>query len=149
MSSKIITTVIALGLTTAASMGVAVRANAATDDVNLHLFHNGSVVTGYPERGVIVYEDPKPSLRGTVARGDVLFRGVIDTKHKRVHGTAYVFRRGCAPAPYAVTGTDFQGDSSFKLVGAAPVRAPHSCDIVGFSKTSGNAVLEFDPVGDL
>lgn len=149
MSSKIISSATVLVLAATASLGVVVGATAATDDVNLYLVHNGSAVTGYPERGVIVYEDPKPSLRGIVSPGDVLFRGVIDTKHKRVHGTAYVFKRGCAPAPYAVTGVEFHGESSFKLVGAAPVRAPHSCDVVGFSKTNGNASLQFDPLGDL
>lgn len=129
--------------------GGVVGATALPDNSKYYLEHNGSIVISYPDRGVIVYADPKASLKGTVKSGDVLFRGVIDTKHRRIYGTAYVFKRGCAPAPYAVTGTAIESAEIFKLVGAAPVRDPKSCAVTGFSSKGGNAALQFDPVGDI
>ena len=123
-------------------------APARADWEGVELDHNGSTVTFTASRGTIVYSWVKPSLRGTIAEGDVLFRGKIDMTQGKISGTAYVFKRGCAPAPYAVTSVKTQL-GNVKLVGAAPVRDPKSCAIIGSSLSSKNAVLEFTENGDI
>ncbi len=110
--------------------------------------HNGSVVILYPRRGLIVYDQPKASLRGTVKRGDVLFRGKIDTETGAMVGNAYVFKKGCAPLPYLVSGGPFRGGGDHPVLrGTAPVRDPASCRAIGTSSTGGNATLKFEWIG--
>jgi hypothetical protein len=69
--------------------------------------HNDSRVWLFPKAGVIAYAEPKRSIAGTVKPGDILFRGRIGTGE--IAGTAYVFKAGCAPAPYPVSGSGFHG----------------------------------------
>lgn len=107
--------------------------------------HNGSEMIVDAAKGVIVYAKPKASIAGTVRPGTVLFRGEpwsLDPRTVPIRGTAFVFRKGCAPAPYAVRGT-YRGDG-FVLTGAAPVRAKGSCAVTGASAASGNARLAFE-----
>jgi hypothetical protein len=77
-----------------------------------------------------------------VAQGTVLFRGVRDGV--RYSGTAYTFKAGCSPAPYAVTGVKDQKKETIVMTGAAPRRDPHSCSVVGDLAQSGSAKLVFD-----
>ncbi len=102
--------------------------------------HNGSTVFFDQRRNLIVYEEPKPSLAGTVKPHTVLFHGWMITGGY-VRGVAYTYKKGCKPAPYFVEGYD-QGGGSLTLKGKAPVRK--GCDVVGYTEKSGNATLVFD-----
>ena len=108
--------------------------------------HNGSAMWVFRRHGVIAYNQPKASIAGAVRPGAVLFRGTFDRTHAR--GTAYVFKNGCAPAPYAVNGR-FTGDRSETLIleGAAPIHDRASCAILGYTTKSGNARLVLKPDG--
>ncbi len=108
--------------------------------------HNGSEVMVSPATGTIHYFRPKASLAGIVPSGATLFRGSFGKG--AISGTAYVFRRGCSPAPYAVTGIGYTGPGSgFVLIGHPPIRAPGSCSVIGYGDNS-NSVLHFDPDQD-
>lgn len=65
--------------------------------------HNGSIVMINPEAGVVVYLEPKASLRTAINVGTVLFQGTLKPGGS-AHGTAYAFKEGCPPAPYPVSG---------------------------------------------
>lgn len=113
--------------------------------------HNGSLVVVDPKRGLIIYKKPKKSIAGTVKPGDVLFRGKpwdLYDSEGGVRGTAYVFRKGCAPAPYEVSGGQRQSWHTLVLRGEAPVRKKSGCDIASYTKTGGNSELVFDNVDD-
>ncbi|NBJ13682.1 hypothetical protein [Microvirga arsenatis] len=108
--------------------------------------HNGSEVGVNFSKGYIKYWTPKASIAGTISADTILFQGTFTNVPKlelrgTVAGTAYVFKRGCEPAPYRVTGTYSNG--RIILRGASPQRAKNSCEISGYSTTSPNAVLEF------
>lgn len=106
--------------------------------------HNGSEMIVDAEKGLIVYARPKASIASAVKPGTVLFRGQPwswDPTVSPVRGTAFVFKKGCAPAPYEVRGS-YRG-TEFALSGAAPVRSKTSCSITGTSNSSGNAELRF------
>lgn len=112
--------------------------------------HNGSDMRVDPGAGTIVYEKPKKSISGTVKPGALLFKasapwdpyddGVV------IKGTAFVFKKGCEPAPYEVSGRQ-QGWHTLVLKGAAPVREKNGCKVVGY-KTTGNSTLKFVSWGD-
>lgn len=108
--------------------------------------HGGSEVLIDHDRGLIVYSRPKPSLDGIVEPGQVLFRGSIPDDGRSVAGEAYVFRRGCPPAPYKVTGS-FRGEAGSRtlvLRGSPPRRSESGCGIVGYRNGGPNSILEFD-----
>ncbi|MBD9372899.1 hypothetical protein IB238_09745 [Rhizobium sp. ARZ01] len=112
--------------------------------------HNGSAMNIDPSRGTIVYRDPKKSIAGTVKSGALLFKAdapwdPYDDK-TIVKGTAYVFKKGCDPAPYEVSGRQ-QGWHTLVLKGVAPVRAKNSCKVIGH-KMNGNSTLKFVSWGD-
>lgn len=112
--------------------------------------HNGSVVLMDFRRGRIIYSEPKASLSGTVRPGDILYRGNpwdISSAYDRMQGTAYVFRKGCKPAPYKVKGGMGHMFWSATLRGDAPVRAKGSCKIIGYKK-NGNSKLHFETLVD-
>ena len=104
-----------------------------------HIGHNGSLMFNHQRQHVIVYEDPKKSLAGTVSEGTVLVRG-WEVPNEWFSGVAYTYKKGCAPAPYLVSG-HYQG-GNLTLLGKAPVR--EGCDVVGYSDKSPNAKLIFD-----
>lgn len=104
--------------------------------------HNGSQMRIDRDKGLIVYEEPKSSISGTVSGGQVLFRGKLPWRSMKASGTAYTFKKGCAPAPYPVTGY-WTEDQDLHLFGAAPKRAKDGCAIIGYSKSGGNAKLAF------
>lgn len=106
--------------------------------------HNGSVVELTRSRSGTVeisYRVPKRSL--AIPRGTLLFRG---SEHNGVlSGDAFVFKDGCSPAPYAVSGK--RAGIYLFLEGTAPRRGA-GCAVIGASKTSNHArlVFERDPV---
>jgi hypothetical protein len=122
------------------------RTKAADAPEPIHVdsaYHNNSEmqVSEWKDATVeITYNHPRPGL--PVAQGTLLFRGVRNGA--RYSGTAYTFKAGCPPAPYAVTGVEDQKKEMIVMTGAAPVRDPHSCDVIGASAQSGPAKLVFD-----
>ncbi|MBI5132325.1 MAG: hypothetical protein HZA66_23025 [Rhodopseudomonas palustris] len=108
------------------------------------LDHNGSTVELVRSRSGTVeirYTMPKPSL--SIPAGTMLFRG--SERNGRISGQAFVFKTGCAPAGYEVSGARQGG--YLVLEGAAPRRGA-GCSLAGMSKKSGHARLLFerDPV---
>ena len=103
--------------------------------------HNGSVMWTALADGLIVYAEPKASIRDVVKPGSVLFRGKPFLQGARLHGTAYAFKKGCAPAPYAVRGGYSRDNATITLRGAGPIR--QGCEVVGYSEKSPHAVLKF------
>lgn len=103
--------------------------------------HNGSQVLVDERAGIIRYEVPKVSLRGVASKGTVLFRGRFAASGA-VSGTAYVFKVGCEPASYAVSGRST--GSTIVLKGQAPRRDPHSCAVTGPTASDAHTVLRFD-----
>jgi len=104
--------------------------------------HNGSRMDVDYERGAITYRSVKPSLRGFIKPGFVVFAGEIE-KGGAVKGTAYIFRKNCEPAPYAVTGRYEASLPGYVLSGAAPIREKGACRVTGYSIEGGNTRLEF------
>lgn len=112
--------------------------------------HNGSAMIVDPGAGTIVYRDPKKSIARTVKPGTLLFQAdapwdPYDDKAV-IRGTAHVFKRGCPPAPYEVSGHQ-QGWHTLVLKGAAPVREKNGCRVLGY-RMNGNSVLQFESWGD-
>lgn len=107
--------------------------------------HNNSYMSIIREGNSVTirYADPKSSLRKHgVRRGTVLFRSQMTGS--RIRGTAYTFRQGCQPASYNVSGRHTEGDYGVKTIvlsGAAPIRV--GCEVVGYTRNSSNARLEF------
>lgn len=108
-------------------------------------FHNGSQVLVDERAGVIRYDVPKASIRSAVSKGTVLFRGTFAASGA-VTGTAYVFKAGCEPAPYAVSGQS--KGSVITLKGNAPRRDPNSCAVTGTTASGAHTVLTFQEYGD-
>jgi hypothetical protein len=106
-------------------------------------YHNNSemLVSEWKDGSVeITYNHPRSGL--AVAQGTLLFRGVRDGA--RYSGTAYTFKTGCPPAPYAVIGVKDSKKELIVMTGTAPRRDPISCDVTGDSAQSGSAKLVFD-----
>jgi hypothetical protein len=106
-------------------------------------YHNNSemLVSEWKDSAVeITYNHPRPGL--PVAQGTLLFRGIRDGA--RYSGTAYTFKAGCPPAPYAVKGIKNQKTEMIVMTGTAPRRDPYSCGVIGESAQSGHARLVFD-----
>lgn len=123
-------------------------ASAAGQDASLWS-HNGSTVLVDETSGRIVYDEPKASIAGTVRPGTVLFEGRFSGT--RISGTAYVFKKGCAPAPYPVSGMIADNPRGFGamivLSGPAPRRDRASCAIIG--TTGAHSRLVFEDMGDI
>lgn len=64
-----------------------------------------------------------------------------------ISGTADVFKKGCDPAPYPVSGGFRTSWHTIILKGTAPVRAKGSCEVTGY-KNNGNSLLEFQNLDD-
>lgn len=112
--------------------------------------HNGSEMDVDPEAGTILYREPKPTIAGTVKPRTLLFKAdrpwdVYDEKSV-VEGTAYVFKKGCEPAPYRVSGRH-EGWHTLILKGPAPIREKNGCRVIGY-KNNGNSTLKFVSLGD-
>lgn len=129
------------------------RAPIHVDDMSGHEFmHNGSLMSVDSERGLIIYKEPKPSIADVVRPGDVLVEAeegwdMYDINEKIV-GTAFVFKKGCQPVGYRVSGGVGGSWHTVELYGEAPVRKKGSCDVVGMTKKGSNANLVFESVMD-
>lgn len=112
--------------------------------------HNGSAMIIDPDAGTIIYRDPKKAIAGTVKSGALLFKANAgwdpydDTAV--IKGVAYVFKKGCEPAPYEVSGRQ-HGWHTLVLKGPAPVREKTGCKVIGY-KNNGNSTLKFESWGD-
>jgi hypothetical protein len=105
-------------------------------------WHNGSIVEGSFEAAGSVkirYVELRDGLPSYM-RGQLLFDGRVDRKGG-LTGTAFTFRAGCPPAPYAVNGI-FRS-TNIELIGASPTREWNSCAVVGYTNRSPNARLAF------
>jgi hypothetical protein len=124
-----------------------------------YMMHNGSgmAVTqsfnGSIAHVEIRYDKPHAGLSATP--GTLLFAGTYDGKRNWYSGVAYVFKKGCPPEPYPVTG--IQGGPGIVLLGSPPIRDQNSCAIVGYVPETRDSmdhdkrvrlVFEFEPEGD-
>jgi hypothetical protein len=106
-------------------------------------FHNGSqVLVSEWKNGTveITYDSPRAGL--AVAPGSLLFKGVRDGN--AYSGTAYTFKAGCSPAPFAVAGMKYPNKELIVLTGDAPHRAGRSCDLADGPPRAGGTKLVFD-----
>ena len=112
--------------------------------------HNGSgmqtheeVLSSGEERVRIVYEKPKDSFApGLIPPGTVLFRG--RREGGEVVGDAHRFRIACdAPLPYGVRGALPEDADAFTLRGRTQVIERGTCNVTGWTREGGAAVLEF------
>lgn len=108
--------------------------------------HNGSLMTVDFEKGTIRYTRPKAAIAGTVQPETLLFEGTFTRESEvddrmSIQGTAYVFKKGCDPAPYPVTGA--LSGSAISLWGSAPSRTKNSCAVLGTSSKSPHSFLTF------
>jgi hypothetical protein len=104
------------------------------------LDHNDSlVIMTHSEQGAVEihYSEPRKALQ--IAPGTPLFRG--EERAGQIEGEAFVFKTGCAPAGYRVTGR--RTDGVLLLSGAAPHRG-RGCEILGESKDSKHSTLAFN-----
>lgn len=112
--------------------------------------HNGSAVAiEFSGNSVtIVYAAPRPGLASIgVREGTILFTGHRVDPH--VSGIAYVFKPGCSPAPYQVTGR-FDTRENLILTGPAPRWDRRSCAIVGYTQSTMHSQLVFlEAYGDI
>lgn len=121
-------------------------AHAETDEYTA--WHNGSKMSvtidgSYVE---IRYQRPKRSLRKHgVRNGTILFSGEL--RGRNMEGEAKVFRRGCDPENYWVSGKYRSSMRSFTLRGDAPKRESGGCEIVDYTSTGSNARLRFTKSG--
>lgn len=126
-------------MTFAACLWVAMALPATAQEMG-PLFHNGSRTLFTRNNGhvEIRYETPRPGL--PVREGTLLFAGTYERGY--YSGTAYTFKRGCEPAPYAVAGKD--SGPGIVLVGVAPRRDSRSCAVIGDSASGNNSRLVFE-----
>jgi hypothetical protein len=108
------------------------------------LDHNGSIVELRRDRSgtiEIKYVEPRPTLK--VAPGAVLFRG--NEHGGLVRGEAFVFKPGCPPAGYSVSGK--REDGTLVLQGALPRRG-NGCEIAAKAKGGkiDRLVFEVEPL---
>lgn len=93
--------------------------------------HNGSVMrleARGPERK-FYYETPRSGIQKAGARsGTLLFEGTRDGQI--YSGVAYIFKRGCEPAPYAIAGEVSEDDRRITMTGRAP-RLDNACAVSG------------------
>jgi hypothetical protein len=122
----------------------AVCSSTAYADEMAPLAHNGSTMLIVEEQGrvQITYEVPRARL--SIREGTILFVG-SKSDPGEFAGTAYTFKKGCPPAPYAVSGRTTDG--GITLVGRAPRRDRHSCMILpgAINKSASTLVFKYEP----
>jgi hypothetical protein len=114
----------------------------------LVLNHNGSAMRVLPHEGKILYLEPRKGLSPAIKSGQMLFEGKPWTSGGAFSGTAYTFRNGCPPAPYRVEAFYEGSVETLTLRGAAPVRENKGCKVVGYTRESDNAALQFHTTFD-
>ena len=113
-----------------------------------YLYPNGSRMAVSPGEGTIRYDRVRDELRGSIDDGTILFEGEPWQSGGAFRGVAYTFRKGCDPAPYKVV-AGYEGfQEILTLRGEAPVRVEGGCKVAGYTNSSSNAVLTFDPSFD-
>lgn len=91
----------------------------------------------------IYYTVPRSGLEAIgVQEGTRLFSGSISAGGY-VGGTAYVFKAGCKPAAYNVSGK--MVGNIMELYGSAPIWAKNSCHVIGYGNNH-NSVLVFKSI---
>ncbi len=105
--------------------------------------HNGSRM--YMDRSdsdlSITYLEPRHGIAATGVTTDTqLFHGNVDD-NGYVHGIAYIFKRGCQPAPYNVEGSFSRHYHRLVLYGYAPIRGKKSCGIIGYDVNHNSELL--------
>ncbi|MBO0904620.1 ATP-dependent Clp protease proteolytic subunit [Jiella sonneratiae] len=94
----------------------------------------------------ISYSQPRESLlKYGIEPKQLLFKGQL--VEGSLSGRAFVFRRGCDPIPYGVTGRFDPSQSAFRLTGAAPDQTGDRCQPEGKTFDSSAAALVFDHDG--
>lgn len=143
---------VALLIICAASLGHSSVVQAGPDQLHVSTWdHNGSLMI-MEQRGrrvEIRYEEVSQRMRRAgVRQGDILFDGRV-SRRNRLSGEAYVFRRGCQPAGYDVSGRfePFVGQDEVILRGAAPIRERRGCDVVDYSRHRKSGRLLFTLIG--
>ncbi|WP_395517833.1 hypothetical protein [Pseudorhizobium flavum] len=113
--------------------------------------HNGSLMRVDHRNGRITYLQPKRGIRRAIKAGTVLFESEPWDQYdinRSIRGTAYVFKTGCKPAAYQVSGGFYMSWHTLVLRGPAPVRKKNSCEIEQLSWDSPNAELRFESLVD-
>ena len=106
--------------------------------------HNGSLMNIEVSGGdmIIRYLVPRRGMQEQGVMGDeVLFSGKIIAGI--AYGTAYIFKGGCPPAPYRVSGRFDEGGLILK--GKAPFFQRGTCHIAGYRSSGENNTLIFTP----
>ncbi|MFC0239745.1 hypothetical protein [Rhodopseudomonas telluris] len=146
ISAPLIGLVLALGGVSSAVAGMSQQRSSYTESYT----HNGSAVAMEfnGDSVTIVYAAPRPGLASVgVREGTILFTG--RRIGARVDGVAYVFKAGCSPAPYEVSGR-FDGRENLILSGPAPRWDPRSCAIIGYTQATRHSQLVFlEAYGDI
>lgn len=125
-------------------LGVSVPAMAQEPELYRH---NGSIIEFFWDDGAGetfegVYLRPRAGLR--VAPGTRLIEGSASADGT-VGGEAFVFKGGCRPAGYYVTGSFSEDGNTLSVTGEAPIRALNGCQIVGY-RNNNNSSLVFKRV---
>ena len=119
--------------------GLAAASPAAAAGYALAGNHNGSGVDILDNR--IVYATPKASIRDVVRPGTTLIEG--RWSGDRFNGFAFAFKKGCAPARYAIVGRREESGTMI-FTGPGPVRS--GCEVVGYDARSPHARLVVDGI---
>lgn len=93
--------------------------------------HNGSVMAldaNGPVRRFTYQRPRRGMLKEGVTPGTLLFEG--ERNEAIYSGVAYVFQKGCPPAPYAVAGEVSADDLRISMTGQAP-RLNANCAVIG------------------
>lgn len=109
--------------------------------------HNGSAVS-LIVNGTSVeirYRAPRQGLSEIVEAGDLLFKGSIEGG--RLKGNARVFKPGCNPVEYEVSGPFDSSSGEFTLFGSAPILAKNSCEVARYDVSSQHGALTFERIG--
>jgi hypothetical protein len=118
------------------------ESSAELSQETMPVFHNGSRAIFTRTDGHVEIRHDLPRPGSPVQSGTLLFSGNYDTKTGRYAGTAYVIKRGCEPAPYAVIGKE--SGPGIVMIGIAPMRDPRSCALTGETFNGKNARLVFE-----
>ena len=128
----------------------AASANAQVVTTGIFWDHNGSYIATERDGDdlVLTYDPPRDGLgRLGIYSGTVLFQGRF-LSGTRIAGTAFLFKRGCQPASYNVSGR-LTGDApeNYRIVlsGDSPVR--DGCIVVGYKSSGSNTRLVFRYAG--
>jgi hypothetical protein len=112
----------------------------SADNHVVYYNHNGSVMKMVWDQEVgeffeMFYHKPRAGLG--IKRGTRLLTGG-DPAGGDVYATAKVFKKGCEPAEYRVTG-QFDDSGNLSLTGAAPIRS--GCAVTGYGALNSSSLV--------